>query len=219
MNVAIIVPTLGRAAALAPLVRNIAETTPEGAYAVCFVIDLADRDSRDAARELDCRYVLADGTFPEKTNVGVAATEEPFVLSTADDVVFHPGWHEAAMAAFADPEVCVVGGDDLSPQTNGGGHVTMPIVRRSYLEDPGGAWQERGTIFHEGYHHNYSETELWQLACHRGVARFVPEIVIEHLHPNWGKGVIDATYRRGAFANVAEDAKTFEQRKAQWAAG
>ena len=93
--------------------------------------------------------------------------------------------------------VCVVGTNDLSPATENGEHVTMPIVRRSYIEDPGAVLGERGTVFNEDYHHNFVETELWQLARYRKVTRWSKEIVIEHLHPDWGKREEDATDAEG----------------------
>jgi hypothetical protein len=72
---------------------------------------------------------------------------------------------------------------------------------------------------HEGYHHNYSETELWQLAEHRGVAKFVPKCIVEHVHPDWGKAEMDDTYWRGAYTNKAEDEALFSERRDQWLSG
>ena len=217
MKVAILVPTLGRPGSIVPLAENVRDVTPEGAYSLVFVLDHADAASRDEVRRAPgARYLLADGTYPEKINAGYRGTNDPLVLPTADDVVFHAGWYESAAAAFHDPVVQVVGTLDLSPATADGSHATMPILRRPYCEDPGAAWRETGTVFYEGYHHNYCETETWQLALARGATRFVRESVVEHCHPAWGKRAADDTDRRGNLARVDADRDRFHRRQRQW---
>ena len=217
MKVAILVPTLNRPALIVPLAENVRDVTPPGAYSLVFVLDHADMASREAVKAApSARYLLANGTYPQKINAGYRGTNDPLVLPTADDVVFHPGWYEAAAASFRDPVVQVVGTLDLSPATEDGSHATMPILRRSYCENPGAAWRETGTVFHEGYHHNYCETETWQLALNRGAARFVRESVIEHCHPAWGKREIDATDRKGNHVHIDADRDRFHRRQRQW---
>ncbi len=173
MKIAILVPTLGRPAELRPLLQSVATTTPPGSAEVVFVLDHDDPETHaelHAAWEQGWRFssVFADGTFPEKTNAGVAATSQPFVLPGADDIAFHTGWLDHALAAFTDG-VEVVGTNDLSPSTADGQHATMPIIRRSYIESPGAAYGETGTVFHAGFHHNFCERETCLLAQHRGV--------------------------------------------------
>jgi glycosyltransferase involved in cell wall biosynthesis len=221
MNVAVIVPTLGRAHALAPLIANLRETTPP-VYRVCFVVDTADLETRQAIEEMapaqDYFQIFKDGTYPVKTNAGAAVTSEPLVLPTADDMVFHSGWYEAAVARFEGPDVHVVGTLDLTPATVNGKNVTMPILRRSYVESPGAAWGETGAIFHPGYHHNAVERELWQLAKHRSVAVFEPESVIEHRHHCWDSREADDTDRKGNMANWNADLALFHKRERLWTA-
>jgi glycosyltransferase involved in cell wall biosynthesis len=218
MEIAVIVPTLGRPDALGPLVENLRRTTPP-AYRLCFVVDPDDEASHSALAALspapEVLVLEHGGTYPVKVNAGARATAEPLLLPTADDVVFHPGWYEAALSRFRKGAQ-VVGTSDLTPATEGGRHATMPIVTRSYVEDPGAAYGEKGVVFHEGYHHNFVETELWQLACHRGVAVFEPASVIEHRHPSWGTAEVDDTYRRGSLAGWGPDRALFEGRMAQW---
>lgn len=218
MDVAIIVPTLGRPGALGPLVENLRRTTPP-VYRLCFVVDPDDEASQVALANLELApevlVLQQGGTYPAKVNAGVRATDQPLLLPTADDVVFHPGWYEAASPHF-ESGVQVVGTSDLTPATRNGTHATMPILTRSYVEDPGAAYGEKGVVFHEGYHHNFVETELWQLACHRGVAVFEPGSVVEHRHPAWGTAEVDDTYRRGSLAGWGADRARFEGRLAQW---
>jgi len=218
MNVAIIVPTLGRPEALGPLVENLRRTTPP-VYRLCFVVDPDDEPTHSALASLksapEVLVLQEGGTYPVKINAGACATNEPLLLPTADDVVFHLGWYEASLPHF-ECGAQVVGTSDLTPATENGTHATMPIVTRSYVEDPGAAHGEKGVVFHEGYHHNFVETELWHLACHRGVAVFEQSAVIEHLHPSWGTAEVDDTYRRGSLSGWAPDRALFEGRKVEW---
>lgn len=220
MRIAILIPTLGRADALAPLLQNLRQVT-EFCYRVYFVVDQEDQETRhvlDTMPGLDFTSVLCDGTYPEKVAAGVAAsTAEGLITPLADDVVFHDGWVPAALKHFeANPEIQVVGTRDLTPATAGGKNVTMPIVRRSYVEHPGAAFDEAGVLFHQGYHHNAVERELWQLAMHRGVAVFEPEAVIEHRHHSWGTREVDETDRKGNMANWDADLALYHERERLW---
>jgi glycosyltransferase involved in cell wall biosynthesis len=217
----IVIPTLGREYKLAPLVENIRETTPSGTYKIIFVLDSEDKASWAVVRELTgpIEVVEESGSYPVKLNAGYRAGVSPLILATGDDIVCHDGWLEAALEAFGGPGVQVVGSRDLSPITTHGQHVNMPIVRRSYCEGFGAAWNETGTVYHEGYHHNALDAELWQLAQHRGVAKFVPDCVIEHLHPDWGTRRQDATDRKGNCMNKHADHALLEARRNRWLAG
>ena len=221
MNVAILIPTLGRPDALAPLLQNLRQTTGPF-YRVYFVVDHEDLETRRVLETMpgfDFETVLCDGTFPVKTNAGYRASRaEELIAPLADDVVFHDGWYEAAVKRFEDRDVQVVGTLDLTPATAKGNHATMPILRRSYIEDPGAVWGEPGKIFHEGFHHQFVETELWRLACHRGVAIFERESVIEHRHHGWKTREVDDTDRKGNMQGWDADKALFQTRRDEWTA-
>jgi hypothetical protein len=222
MNVAILVPTLGRPQTLRPLLQSVATTTPPGAANVVFVLDhddLVTHIELQAAWKQGWRFTqcFTDGTYPEKVNEGLRGTTEPLVLPAADDIVFHAGWLEHALDAFASG-IDVVGTNDLTPATEDGQHATMPIVRRSYIESPGAAFGEPGILFHHGYHHNWVETETCKLAQHRGVYASCPASIIEHRHPAWGTREADETDRKGSQANWDADMALFEKRQAEWLA-
>ncbi|HET7588599.1 MAG TPA: glycosyltransferase family A protein [Solirubrobacterales bacterium] len=222
IEIAVLIPTLGRAGLLEGLLHNLAEATPRHYCNPVFVLDRDDQESLEVVEELYRRpgqllsWIISDGTYPQKINAGLRATVEPFVLPTADDVRFYEGWLEAVTTAFEDERVQVVGTDDLSPSTANRDHATMPILRRSYIESPGAVWGEIGTVFHEGYRHNFCETELWQLAVRRGVTAWAEGAVIEHLHPAWGKRAEDATDEKGNKQGWEEDEARFRSRMAEW---
>jgi glycosyltransferase involved in cell wall biosynthesis len=218
----ILIPTLGRHLALAPLAANLLNTTPPDSFRAVFVADEADAETRGVLNDIcypdSPRWlqIVEDGSYPHKINAAYHATQGDLVLPTADDVVFHDGWLDAAVNALRDPSVQVVGTDDLSPVTEKRKLATMPILRRSYVEHPGASWGEPGGVFHEGYHHSFVDRELWELAIHRGVAAWADGCVIEHLHPSFGKREVDETDRKGNLSNWDEDEALFLSRREQW---
>lgn len=216
MHLAVVVPTKGRQTALAPLAANIDVTAED--VDVLFVLDPDDQESWDAVDDLDCLAMEFDGGYPQKANAGFKATKSELVLIAGDDVIFHDGWYEAALEAFEPGWVGVVAANDMSPMA--GVNATFPIVRRAYIEKIGGAWGELGTVYHDGYLHNFCDTELWGLALHRNVGRYAPECRVEHLHPAWGKAEVDDTYREGGLNSRgwAHDEQLFAAREAEWRA-
>jgi glycosyltransferase involved in cell wall biosynthesis len=220
MNITILIPTLGRARALRPLLQSIATTTPVGVANVVFVVDHDDPETHMELQEAWAQgwrfgRCFCDGTYPEKINAGYRASSDPLVLLADDDIVFHPRWLDHALAVLVDP-IAVVGTNDLTPATADGQHATKPIVRRSYIESPGAAFGEPGTVLHEGYHHNFCETELCKLAQHRGVYVSCPPSIVEHRHPAWGTREADDTDLKGSQANWSADEALFEKRSAEW---
>jgi hypothetical protein len=219
-EIAIVIPTKGRARLLFPLVWNIAKTTPPTVWQVYFVVNRDDQPSRHVLRGIQgpVHTVLIDeGGYPQAANAGVNASDERLVAIVNDDVKFHAGWWDGLRKVLT-MSTNVVSANDLSPSTQDGVGCTQPILRRSYINSPGAAWGELGTVYHEGYHHLFTDTELWDLALSRGVARFAPECVIEHQHPDWGKSKLDDTYRNGSRrpGSWEHDQALFIERQAQW---
>jgi hypothetical protein len=214
----IIVPTIGRPHLIYPLMSNVAMTTPTNQYNITFVIDVGDVNTQRVMNMVKgpVSFVVAEKRgYVHATNLGVHATDAPLLALVNDDVVFHPGWYEEAIASLAS-WVSVIGTNDLSPHTAGGVNCTMPILRRSYIDELGGNYKEPGNAYHEGYWHNFAESELWHLAQHRRVARWVEECVIEHRHPDWGTAPMDRTYEEGAKTGWDRDAALYEERKSLW---
>ena len=73
---------------------------------------------------------------------------------------------------------------------------------------------------HEGYFHNFSETELYDVARSRGVAAYAPECIIEHVHPDWGKAEVDDTYLAGSKnpGGFEHDQALYFERSVMWQA-
>jgi hypothetical protein len=70
-------------------------------------------------------------------------------------------------------------------------------------------------VVHEGYSHQWVDTELVETAMARGQWAFAKDSHVEHLHPFWHKGEMDATYEK-ALSTTRFDHRLYGQRRALW---
>ncbi len=135
-------------------------------------------------------------------------------LLGADDLKFHSGWddNDQLKALQSDETIGVIGTNDLgNPAVIAGKHSTHPLMRVSYVEEQG-IEEARGIIAPECYHHNWVDNEIVGLALKRGAYAHCHASVIEHLHPAWKKGKMDATYALGNTRYLA-DQRLFAMRR------
>lgn len=152
-------------------------------------------------------YLRSMGSFAEKVNRGYEISEETWLLLVGDDVQFHRGWLDQAMATAAETNAQVVGTNDLgNPAVIAGAHATHMMIRRLYIDKLGASLDGPGIVCHEGYRHWYVDNEIVELARARGVWAPCLTAHIEHMHPLFGKGPVDETYRIGQEAAEADKA-------------
>jgi len=152
-------------------------------------------------------YLRTMGSFAEKINRGFEISAEPWMLLVGDDVQFHKGWLDQAMATAAETNAQVVGTNDLgNPAVIAGAHATHMLIRRLYVEELGASLDGPGIVCHEGYRHWYVDNEIVELARKRGVWAPCLTAHIEHLHPLFGKGQVDEVYQIGQQAAEADKA-------------
>jgi glycosyltransferase involved in cell wall biosynthesis len=213
-DVAIVVPTLGRSHKLRRFAAPIWENTPEGSYEIVFVVDADDVKTHKVVERLGAKMVVHDGTYPQKVNAGIKATDTPLVFITNDDVIFHPGWYEAAGAQLENG-TGVVGTNDLH---NGsvlkGEYATQLLVTRDYVNR--GTIDDPSVVYHPGYHHNFCDCEFSETAQHRGQWAMAFDSHVEHIHPDHGLRKYDATDRKGELQYREEDLALFEARRSLW---
>ncbi len=227
-SIAILVPVLGRAGAIRPLVDSIRDTTlmpwrllflcspgDTEANAVCLAYAAEDpRYRRQYIRQRIVPWSAGAGDWARKINLGYLETTEDYILLGATDLRFHPGWDSAAMAVAG--EFGVIGTNDLgNAVVMRGHHSTHPIVRRTYI-DEWGTIDEDGKVVHEGYQHQWVDTELCETAMARRQWVFARDCHIEHLHPFWHKGEMDATYEK-ALSTPRPDHRLYGKRRPLWA--
>lgn len=216
--VAIIVPVLARPHRVAPLVASIEAATP-GPHRTLFVASPDDDDELAAIAEAGVEVLVmphprAPGDWAAKVNAGYRATTEPLILLAADDLRFHPGWHEA-VDAHARLGFGVIGTQDLgSPRVLAGTHSTHPVIARWYA-DRYGVIDRSGQVACEHYGHNWVDDELVETAKYRGMWSFAGNALIEHLHPSWGKAPTDDVYQLGR-STWDQDKATYRTRRVLW---
>lgn len=218
---AVLIPVLGRPDAVAPVLESIQKTSdPERVRAV-FIASPADRDERAAIRAAGADLLVLDrepgiGDYAAKINLGYRETDEELLFTGADDLRFRANWLEFAVAKLRGrPRVGVVGTNDLgSRRVMRGDHSTHSLVTRRYADERGTV-DGPGAVLAECYRHNFVDDELVQTAKSRGAFLFARAAIVEHLHPHWGKGKLDATYRLGT-STFDADRQVFRARQERW---
>lgn len=206
---AVIVPVLRRPASAQRFMDSFKLTNSDAC--VYAVADSDDYETIQAWRDNDATVLITDrgSRFGQKANYGFEGTSEPWLLFVGDDVVFHEGWLDAALTAAGDSYNVVstndLGRDDLDRLA------IHPFMRRSYIENVGSSWDGPGVVAHEGYTHWQVDVEWSQVARDRNTLTYASDCVIEHMHPLWGKGEADDTYRLGQ-RNARRDRALYDSR-------
>jgi hypothetical protein len=215
----IIIPTYGRPHRVAEVAADIAAATTVE-HRVHFVIEVDDVATHEAARALGVWPWCNEGarSYSGAINTAKRYTDGEWLFAGADDLHFHEGWDVAALQCAAEnPWAHVIGTDDLlNPYVKQGVHATHYLVRRTYLDEVGGIVDEGpGSFLHEGYSHQYCDTEFIGTARARCVFRPCFESVVEHMHWTAGKSPEDATSVK-AYADLAADTARYEERRHLW---
>lgn len=154
----------------------------------------------DIAMQVDAYDYRQDmGTFAQKANRGYAISgDEPWLFLVGDDVQFHRGWLDQAMATADETGAQVVGTNDLgNPAVMAGSHATHMFISRYYVGQYGASLDGPGVVCHEGYRHWYVDNEIVELARKRDVWAPCLTSHVEHMHPLFGKGHNDQVYEIG----------------------
>lgn len=221
MSVTILIPVLRRPQNIQPLVKSIESSTPKGTFDVLFIASPDDHDEIGALSNQGHRFIVMDrsyenrGDYARKINKGFTSVESEWYFLGADDLRFHPGWFGAAMDIHKRMGACAIGTNDLgSPIVMRGQHATHSLVLGEYAQECG-TIDEPGKVLHEGYRHNFVDTEFVDTAKCRGAWAFARNSRVEHLHPDWRKGVKDGVYAIGK-SGWDEDRRHFDGRKRLW---
>lgn len=209
----ILVPVLSRPQNAQPVAESVRATCEAR---IIFLCSPEDEDEIAACLRTGEEVIVMDtpagsGDFARKINRGFREGESEFVFQGADDIRFHPGWLEHALAVAAKG-LGVIGTNDLgNPLVKRGGHSTHSLIRRSYINHFGGTLDGSGLVFSEAYDHQWCDTEFVLTARKRRQWGFSKLSIVEHLHPHWGKAPMDATYEKSLRATT-EDGILYRQR-------
>ena len=216
MDVAIIVPMLGRPHTIGPLVDSIRDTTPSAH--IIFGCSPGDVEVIGHLMSYGLDHFLVPGPgrgdYARKINAGYRLTDEPLLFTAACDLRFHAGWFEAATRRLT-AGIGVVGTNDLgSKRVMAGLHATHSLITRAYVDDFG-TIDQRGQVMHEGYLHEFVDDELVQTAMSRNAWAFAGDSHVEHLHPAWGKADSDDLYEQTPY-RMRMGRKLYRQREHLW---
>jgi len=241
-EIVVLVPVLNRPHRVAPLVESFHAAGSAALADLLFIVQEGDDAELDAIGPDEaagrCRSVMVPAekqSWAKKINEGYALTCEPWMLLCGDDVAFVGGWTERLAPYMDDFHVGVIG-------TNNGSLVSTarherqvrrrlrgrqarepvpppevwwsphPVVSRGYI-DMVGTVDELGKVVHDGYHHNFPDTELCATARMREAFVFAHDVVLQHLHWSSAGGVaLDETYKLG-MSRYADDEKLFNARR------
>ncbi len=216
----LLIPVLGRPKNAQPLVESIHANTEEE-HRIVFLVTPGDTDQIEACKGTGSVVWIVHGDdhqYPRKINAGarlrIGNTPPDFIFLGADDLGFHRGWDTAAIDLYHETGKPVIGTNDLgNPTVMAGKHATHSLVHRSYLEL--GTIDEPHNLLHEGYNHNFCDTEFIETAMMRDAFAFAFDSHVEHLHYIWRKGRSDVIYEKGQ-KHFHRDAALFKARRRRW---
>lgn len=211
--IAVLIPTLNRPHKIAELIQNLKETAPEATP--YFIIEAHDTATAEAIEQAGSNKIVNTraASYAGAINTAIPLTKEPYLFIGGDDVIFHPGWLEPILELAKD--FGFVGTNDLhNPDVLAQTHATHYLITREYAEQ--GAIDDPDGFLHEGYIHNYTDTEAVATAVKRGQWTPCLESKVEHKHWVWGLADTDATYDKGTTTNHI-DAGLFNSRRHLWA--
>lgn len=205
MKVTIIVPVLDRVNNIVPLVKSIVNSTKDfEIHFVCspgFIYEMKTI-AEEVPQILHDNWKLSvvdwppgPGDYARKINRAASESNSDWIFTGADDLQFHPFWLDNAITK-AGTQYHVIGTQDMgNPRVIAGNHATHFLVRNSYFKKIGcSADNIPGELFCTQYWHEGVDDELVGVSVSRDIYTFCHSSLVEHLHPNWGKGNIDASY-------------------------
>jgi hypothetical protein len=217
MRVLVFIPTLGRPHQVEPLAANI--LADERCVPV-FIVEASDTASQGAVSALKgdavCLVNKRSPTYAGAINTAVDHYRvydiNFWYFFGADDLLFHPDWLDATLSLVANYRV--IGTNDLgNPEVLAGTHATHSLVAKTYAEI--GCVSDPGFPLHEGYAHNWCDTEFIDTAKARG--EFTPCLtsIVEHRHWAWNKSKVDDTYQK-AMRLEGSDRALYQSRRHLW---
>ncbi len=194
-DISLILPTRNRTALVHRALDSIVQTAeyPEKLEIVLY-IDSDDLESH----EIDhptlnlIKLIQPRARMGHMTQTCFAASKGRYVMLFNDDVLCRTRrWDEVIRRRFErfGDDVALVWGNDLF---RGAAIPSHPILPRTVCDILGG-------ICPRSYHRDYIDVHLYDVFCQLrrlGHDRllYLPDLVFEHLHPEAGKGICDATY-------------------------
>lgn len=196
MRIVVFVPSRGRPAGAARAIASILGTAA-GAVSALVLVDGDDPMLEDyRALDLPVWVVEPGGRFTGALNHAAAAIADGYDVMGAfgDDVIFRTrGWDGAVADTLATPGIAY--GDDL---IHGIHHPTAVFMSTE-------VYRALGWLALPVTRHQWADDGWKRLGKAAGVLRYMPTVIVEHMHPAVGKAPWDAGYDRVFDPAVADD--------------
>jgi hypothetical protein len=212
--IAVLVPTLERPENVQRVADDLFDTVTRDDAELFFIVEAHDVDTIAAINAAKCGLIINEraASYAGAINTAVEQTAHPHLLIAADDLHFHPGWLPPLLERSRD--FGFVGTNDMhNPDVLSGEHATHYLVSRNYVNLR--TVDGDHPLLHEGYVHNYTDTEAVATAKFRGEYTPCMDSLVEHLHWCWGLAPLDETYNKGA-RTVNADQALFQSRSHLW---
>lgn len=225
MSILVAVPVLNRPHRAQPLADSLHASQGKETLRLLFICTPGDRKEITAVKKTGAQHVLmptpnGPGDYARKINhaVHLMQEDEDWLFTGADDLHFHPGWADHALACAHRFGQHVVGThDQLNPSVIQGRHSTHTLVHRTYIHEHG-TIEQPGLVYHEGYAHNWCDAEMIETAKARRQFVFCPQAIVEHLHHLNNKAPDDTTYQLGQ-TTFKQDHRLYSKRRRKWSRG
>ena len=211
--IAVLIPTLKRPHRIAEVIQNIKDTAPEATP--YFIIEEHDTATAEAIKAAGANKIVNTraASYAGAINTAIHLTTEPYIVMASDDLIFYPNWAPPLLELAKD--FGFVGTNDLhNRDVIAGTHATHYLITRDYATQ--GSIDDPDAFLHEGYIHNYTDTEAVATAAYRKQWTPCLDSVIEHRHWVWGLATQDETYAKGT-TTVQTDEALFNSRRHLWA--
>jgi hypothetical protein len=210
--IAVIIPTLGRPHKVQSIVTNLQETAPE--VTPYFVIEPNDAVTAEAVADVHGNTIINRrvASYAGAVNTALHETSEPYLYVSADDFEYHNEWLPPLLNEIDSFGIC--GSNDLhNKEVLAGTMATSFLIRRDYAVTA--CIDQPGIMLHEGYTHNFVDTEVIGTARSRNQFKHCSNSHVEHKHYLWGLAPHDDTYAKSVKQHEA-DWRTFNNRKVLW---
>jgi len=186
VSIVILVPSRGRPKRCRDMVNSV-KATSEAYVRVIAIVDADDPTLSEYARKLDDLIVLPERLGYTGSLNAIAREvwdEYTIVGAFGDDVLFRtPYWDRAVEQALTTPGIAY--GDD---QVHAQGHPTAVWMSSAIAK-------ELGWLALPASYHLWVDDAWKALGQATDTLRYLPSVIVEHVHPAVGKAPMDDTYR------------------------
>ena len=189
-KISICVPSRGRPLQLNAMIESSLDLA-KNSQGIEFLIYADDDDLSMANFSHPLATVLRGKrqAISKMTNLLASISQGSLIMYAADDIIFRTkNWDSMVLEHYASSEhkICLIHGEDL-------GQDAIKIATHGFISRD--LYKLLGYILPNYFKADFCDTWMTEICAKSGTRMFDPNLIIEHMHPTWGKARIDDTYR------------------------